>query len=160
MFKQISSIIVQENSTGTSWSCRVTYQNNMKGFSYILNLCCHYLSSELMIFQYTNDQTRYNFFWPEFISVEVGNFTNYPYLNTTLLIEQQPKRVQARILEWVAMPGGLSPPGDLPNPVIEARSPALQVDSLPSEPPGKPMFILHIQYVYGTATACFPHCCF
>ena len=36
--------------------------------------------------------------------------------------------------------GGLpcSPPGDLPNPGIEPRSPSLQVDSLPSEPPGKP----------------------
>ena len=30
------------------------------------------------------------------------------------------------------------PPGDLPNPGTEARSPALQVDSLPPEPPGKP----------------------
>ena len=29
------------------------------------------------------------------------------------------------------------PPGDLLNPVIEPRSPTLQVDSLPSEPPGK-----------------------
>ena len=30
------------------------------------------------------------------------------------------------------------PPGDRPNPGIESRSPALQVDSLLSEPPGKP----------------------
>ena len=30
------------------------------------------------------------------------------------------------------------PPGDLPNPGIEPKSPAFQVDSLPSEPPGKP----------------------
>ena len=30
------------------------------------------------------------------------------------------------------------PPGDLPNPGIKSRSPVLQVDSLPSEPPGKP----------------------
>ena len=30
------------------------------------------------------------------------------------------------------------PPGDLPNPGIEPRSPALQVGSLPAEPPGKP----------------------
>ena len=30
------------------------------------------------------------------------------------------------------------PPGDLPNPGIEPRSPALQVGSLSSEPPGKP----------------------
>ena len=29
-------------------------------------------------------------------------------------------------------------PADLPNPGIELRSPTLQVDSLPSEPPGKP----------------------
>ena len=34
------------------------------------------------------------------------------------------------------------PPGDLPNPGIEPRSPALQADSLPSEPPGKPWLVL------------------
>ena len=28
--------------------------------------------------------------------------------------------------------------GDLPNPGIQPRSPAMHVDSLPSEPPGKP----------------------
>ena len=35
---------------------------------------------------------------------------------------------------------GLScpPPGDLPNPGLKPRSPSLQMDSLPSEPPGKP----------------------
>jgi len=38
--------------------------------------------------------------------------------------------LQATILEWVAIPS----PGDLPNPGIEPRSPALQVDSLLSEP--------------------------
>ena len=40
---------------------------------------------------------------------------------------------QAGILEWVAIPS----PGDLPDPGIESRSPALQADSLPSEPPEK-----------------------
>ena len=39
---------------------------------------------------------------------------------------------QARKLEWVAIPS----PGDLPDPGIEPGSPALQADSLPSEPPG------------------------
>ena len=35
--------------------------------------------------------------------------------------------------------GELSPfPGDLPNPGAEPRSPVLQADSLPSDPPGKP----------------------
>ena len=42
--------------------------------------------------------------------------------------------LQARILEWVAIPF----PGDLPNPGIEPRSPALQADSLTSEPSEKP----------------------
>ena len=34
---------------------------------------------------------------------------------------------------WTGLP--FSPPKDLPNPGIEPRSPALQADSLPSEPP-------------------------
>ena len=42
--------------------------------------------------------------------------------------------LQARILEWVAFPS----PGELPNPGIEPRSPALQADSSPGEPQGKP----------------------
>ena len=37
---------------------------------------------------------------------------------------------------WNGLP--CPPQGDLPNPGIELRSPALQVDSLLSEPPGKP----------------------
>ena len=45
--------------------------------------------------------------------------------------------LQARILEWIAIPFL----GDLPNPGTEPRSPALQADSLPSEPPGKPYLI-------------------
>ena len=31
-------------------------------------------------------------------------------------------------------------PGDLPDPGIEPRSPTLQADALPSEPPGKPLY--------------------
>ena len=41
---------------------------------------------------------------------------------------------------WSGLP--CPPPGDLPNPGIELRSPSLQADSLASEPPGKPIFIL------------------
>ena len=33
------------------------------------------------------------------------------------------------------------PPGDLPSPGIEHRFPPLQVDSLPSEPTGKPYLV-------------------
>ena len=44
--------------------------------------------------------------------------------------------LQARILEWVTMPSssGSSQPRDW----IEPRSPTLQAESLPSEPPGSP----------------------
>ena len=44
--------------------------------------------------------------------------------------------LQARILEWVAFPFSR----DLPNLGIEPRSPALQADSLPAEPKGKPVY--------------------
>ena len=57
--------------------------------------------------------------------------------------------LQARILGWISSNillrreyslSSLSedPPEDLPKSWIKPRSPALQVDSLPSEPPGKP----------------------
>ena len=47
---------------------------------------------------------------------------------------------------WSGLP---CPSGDLPDPGIEPGSPALQADSLPSEPPGKP----HVkQYIYATDT--------
>ena len=38
---------------------------------------------------------------------------------------------------WSGLP--FPSPGDLPDPEIEPGSPALQADSLPSEPPGKPL---------------------
>ena len=56
-------------------------------------------------------------------------------------------------------------PGDLPNPVIEPRSPALQVNSLPAEPQGKPrntgvgsLFLL--QHIFPTQELnwCLLHC--
>ena len=37
---------------------------------------------------------------------------------------------------WSGLPS--LPQGNVPKPEIEPRSPALQADSLPSEPPGKP----------------------
>ena len=56
---------------------------------------------------------------------------------------------------WSGLP--YPPPRDLPNPRIEPRSPALQVDSLPSEPPGKPWkkmghmskWVVHEQKILG-----------
>ena len=57
-----------------------------------------------------------------------------------LLLPSPPKPVYTqgkRNMEYWS--GLLFPsPGDLPDPGIESSSPTLQVDSLPSEPPGKP----------------------
>ena len=48
---------------------------------------------------------------------------------------------------WSGLP--FPSPGDLPDPGIKPGSPALQADSLVSEPPGKPYFSLtSIQTVY------------
>ena len=43
---------------------------------------------------------------------------------------------------WSGLP--FPSPGDLPNPGIEPRSPALQADTLTSEPPGKPTPLIQI----------------
>ena len=44
--------------------------------------------------------------------------------------------LQARVLEWVAMP---FLQGNLPDPGIEPTCLSLEADTLPSEPPGKPI---------------------
>ena len=54
---------------------------------------------------------------------------------------------------WSGLP--CPPPGDLPNPATEPRSPALQVDSLPSEPPGKPAYKFFF-YFYWRQTLTSP----
>ena len=43
-------------------------------------------------------------------------------------------------------------PGDVPNPGIKPASPTLQVDSLPTEPPGKPSNIIQS---YNLQQVCF-----
>ena len=55
---------------------------------------------------------------------------------------------------WSGLP--FPSPGDLPDPGIKPRSPVLQADSLPSEPPGKPTethskFALHLDYASSQA---------
>ena len=41
---------------------------------------------------------------------------------------------------WRGLP--FPSPGDLPRPEVESKTPALQEDSLPSEPPGKPQYFI------------------
>ena len=62
---------------------------------------------------------------------------------------------QARILEWVAIAfsRGSSQPRD------QTRSPTLQADSLPSEPPGKPFAVLrHFNLDHSGECVVTSHC--
>ena len=42
---------------------------------------------------------------------------------------------------WSGLP--FPSPGDLPDPGVKPRSPALQADSLPAEPQGKPKLVIN-----------------
>ena len=46
---------------------------------------------------------------------------------------------------WNGLP--FPSPGDLPNPRIVPRSPAVQADSLPTEPPGKPVLYYYVIFM-------------
>ena len=48
---------------------------------------------------------------------------------------------------WNGLP--FPSPGHLPDPGIKPSSPTLQADSLPSEPPGKPHFILFYFIIFS-----------
>ena len=43
---------------------------------------------------------------------------------------------------WSGLP--FPPPGDLPDPETESRSPVLQADCLQSQPPGKPLSLVMV----------------
>ena len=59
-------------------------------------------------------------------------------LATPLVAYQAPQSMEfSRQEYWSGLP--FPSPGDLPNSGIEPRSPMLQADALPSEPPGKPL---------------------
>ena len=57
----------------------------------------------------------------------------------TVAYQVRPSMGFSRQEYWSGLP--FPSPGDLPDPGIEPRSPALQADALTSKPPGKPHFI-------------------
>ena len=62
----------------------------------------------------------------------------------TVAYQAPPSMGFSRQEHWSGLP--FPSPADLPNPGIEPRSPALQTDALPSEPPGKPYIMKWSQY--------------
>ena len=59
----------------------------------------------------------------------------------TVTHQASPSMEFSRQEYWSGLP--FPSPGDLPNPGIEAGSPALQADALPSEPPGNSNYFIN-----------------
>ena len=66
--------------------------------------------------------------WTNVMAMKVKMAQLYPTL-CDLMIYTVHGILQARILEWIAIPS----PRDLPNPGIKSRCPTLQANSLPTE---------------------------
>ena len=70
------------------------------------------------------------------------------FVTLSTIAHQAPLPIEfSRQEYWSGLP--FPPPGDLPNPGIEPTSPAspaLQVYSLPTEPPGKPHSVFLVTY--------------
>ena len=66
----------------------------------------------------------------------------------TVACQAPPSMGFSRQEYWSGLP--FPSPGDLPDPGIEPKSPSLQADALPSEPPGKPQkSIRKRKYIYS-----------
>ena len=65
----------------------------------------------------------------------------------TVAYDTSPSMGFSRQEYWSGLP--FPSPGDLPNPGIEPRSPALKADALSSEPPGKHEYIYY-SMIYST----------
>ena len=94
-----------------------------------------------------DDGCSLNILWSSFHDVYKSNHYAVPFIQWKLL-----SRVQHFVTAWTIQSMEFSRPeycsglpfpslGDLPNPGIGPRSPALQADSLPTEPHGKPKLI-------------------
>ena len=70
----------------------------------------------------------------------------------TVAYQTPPSMGFSRQKYWSELP--FPSPEDLPNPGIEPGSPALQTDTLPSEPPGKPFSSVPIQMLGKMTNIC------
>ena len=87
--------------------------------------------------------------------LEQGMATLSSILAWTIPWTEEPGALQSMGFSRRAYSSGLPlpSPGDLPNSGIEPRSPALQADSLPSEPPGKPLDMVQTDTNVGSPSS-------
>ena len=84
--------------------------------------------------------------WPgsrksvKFSEVKLLSHVRLFVIQWTVAHQAPPSMGFSRQEYWSGLP--FPSPGDLPNPGIKPRSSTLQADTLPSEPPGKPGFLL------------------
>ena len=83
---------------------------------------------------------------------EVKSFSRVQLFATPWTVAHQapPSMEFSRQEYWSGLP--FPSPGDLPNPGIEARSTALQEDSLPTEPPGSPRILEWVAYPFSSGS--------
>ena len=81
------------------------------------------------------------FFFSELMKVKVKSLSHVRLFATPWAVAYQapPSVGFSRQEYWSGLP--FPSPGDLPNPGIQPRDPALLTDTLPSKPPGKPYVI-------------------
>ena len=103
----LSWMEMQTQAVGVLWMREVFYDAPASWWEPLGELCCAQLLSHVWLF------------------ATLWTIAHQAHLSLQIL--------QARIPQWLPCP----PPGDLPNPGIEPRSPAMQTDSLSSEPPEK-----------------------
>ena len=89
-----------------------------------LNILSHLMCDNFIVFYYEVK-------WSEMNSLSRVQLFATPW---TVVCQAPPSMGFSRQEYWSGLP--FPSPGDLPNPGIEPRPPALQADSLPSEPPG------------------------
>ena len=111
-------------------------------------LCCVYssLNLESSFSHLLHSVHLFTFFWAFAAGQSHSVCVSHPVISDSLwpprtIALQSPLCIEfPRQEHWSGLP--FPSPGDLPNLGIEPGSPALQVNSLPLEPPGKPCHIL------------------
>ena len=105
------------------------------------------ISAFFMAEQYSAVYTDHIFFIHSSVKEHLGCFCVLKSLSRvqlfatpwTVAYQAPPSMGFSRQEHWSGLP--FLSPGDLPKPGIEPGSPALQTDALPSEPPGKPVYV-------------------
>ena len=105
---------------------------------------CRYLSSYIIKLHFSLHVQNIYLTWNTVLHwSEVKSLSHVRLFATPWTVAKQaPQSMEfSRGEDWSGLP--FPSPGDLPNPGIEPRSPTLQADALPSEPPEKPSVLYY-----------------